>query len=140
LHTKQQTNIIENCRAGACPRQGFIDENRENVQEQLLDISNRYPSISIDKYIIMPTHIHAIIVIENNTTVPAGASPRPTLMDAVRVFKSISTRLCNKIDNIQGRKIWQTSFHDEVIRNRQVYRQIWQYIDENPIKWHEERE
>ena len=44
------------------------------AQEQLILLENRYPHITIDKYVIMPTHIHAIIVFEE----PAGASPRPT--------------------------------------------------------------
>jgi len=36
------------------------------VEEHLLDLSSRFPSISIDKYVIMPTHIHAIVVIDND--------------------------------------------------------------------------
>jgi len=104
------------------------------VKEQLLNTSNRYISVSIDKFVIMPTHIHAIIVLDDT----AGASPRPTLMDVIRVFKSMSTRLCNQNDNVEGRKIWQTSFYDEVIRNEQMYQAIWRYIDENPIKWVED--
>ena len=121
---------------GLAPAEADLTAAGKIAEEQLLDIPNRYPSMTIDKYVIMPTHIHAIVIIENES---AGASPRPTVMDAVRVFKSITTRLYNQNDNAQGRKIWQTSFYDEVIRNEQAYRQIWKYIDENPLKWHEDK-
>jgi len=104
------------------------------VEEQLLKLSDRYPHVVIDKYIIMPTHIHAIITLNN----AAGASPRPTVMDVVCAFKSISTRICNKHDNVQGRQIWQDSFYDEVIRTQEMYNNIWQYIDGNPAKWIED--
>lgn len=108
-----------------------------------MDLENRYSCVKIDKYIIMPTHIHVIFILENEfveaNQPTAGASPRPTLIDLIRVFKSLSTRLCNQADNIEGRKIWQTSYFDEIIRNEQAYKQIWQYIDTNPIKWREDR-
>ena len=80
----------------------------------------------------MPTHIHAIIVLSEEA---AGASPRPTMTDIVCAFKSISTRLCNILDGAQGRKIWQTSFYEEVIRSESDYLQTWSYIDGNPSKW-----
>ena len=46
------------------------------AEEQLLSLENRYDYLKIDKYVIMPTHIHAIIILNGDT---AGASPRPTL-------------------------------------------------------------
>jgi len=110
------------------------------VEEQLLKLSERYPYVNIDKYVIMPTHIHAIItLVITNINDAAGASPRPTVMDIVCAFKSISTRLCNKYDNVQGRQIWQESFYDEVIQTSEAYNNIWQYIDNNPAKWVEDR-
>ena len=45
------------------------------VEEQLLDLEKRYSGLIIDKYVIMPNHIHVIFILDNPT---AGASPRPT--------------------------------------------------------------
>jgi len=45
-----------------------------------------------------------------------------------RVFKSMSTRLCNQYDNIEGGKTWQTSFYDKVITSEEAYRPIYHYI------------
>lgn len=98
--------------------------------QELWNLEKRYKTVKIDKYVIMPNHIHAIITIENKT---AGASPCPTLSDVVCTFKSITTRKCHMLDaNI---KIWQTSFHDHIIRDEKDYLKIWNYIDTNPQKW-----
>jgi len=60
------------------------------------------------------------------------------LSDVVCSFKSLTARLCNQQDNIQGRKIWQASFYDVIIRNEKSYQEIWEYIDNNPEKWLED--
>ena len=60
---------------------------------------------------------------------------RPTLIDIVRAFKFLSARLCNQHDNVKDRKIWQSSFYDQIIRNESAYRGIWGYIDYNPLTW-----
>lgn len=120
---------------GLAPAEVELTKLGKVVEEQLLNLSNRYPFVRIDKFVIMPTHLHAIMVLEGET---AGASPRPTLTDIICTFKSLSTRLCNQYDNVNGRKIWQTSFYDEIIRNENTYQQIWRYIDENPLKWNED--
>ena len=80
----------------------------------------------------MPNHIHVIFALNGKT---AGPSPRPTVMDIVCAYKSQTTRICNKEDNIPGRKIFQTSFYDEIIRNQTAYDEISKYIFENPMNW-----
>jgi REP element-mobilizing transposase RayT len=47
--------------------------------------------------------------------------------------------LSNQHEKTQGRKIWQESFYDEIIRNEAAYLEIWKYIDENPTKWVEDK-
>ncbi len=86
--------------------------------------------MKIDQHVIMPNHIHAIFMIEENA---AGASPRPTVMDMVSVYKSLTTRECKKISPIE--KVFQTSFYEHVIRSREDYEEIAKYISENPIAW-----
>ncbi len=114
--------------APAAPRVELTPRG-ETAERQLYAITTRFPGVRVDQYIIMPSHIHAVIIIES-----AGANPRPTLMDVVGAFKSLSTRECNQRDGTPGRKIWQTSFYDEVIRNERAYQRIWQYIELNAKK------
>lgn len=103
------------------------------AEEQLWDLENRYPGIRIDKYVIMPNHIHVIIFIQKET---AGASPCPTLSDVICAYKSLTTRLCKQKG--MRDKLFQNSFHDHIIRDESDYRKIWEYIDTNPMKWQED--
>lgn len=108
------------------------------AEQQLLDLESRFGFVKIDKYVIMPNHIHAIIILDGQTagaSRSAGASPRPTLMDIICAYKSLTTRICNKSQNRLGRKLFQTSFYEEIIRNEKAYQRIWEYIAENPRKW-----
>ena len=102
------------------------------LENQLFNLEKRYDFVKIDKYVIMPNHIHAVIILDGKA---AGASPRPTLSDIICTFKSFTTRICNELSNKKGRRLFQNSFYDRVIRNEKEYRDIWQYIDENPKKW-----
>lgn len=106
------------------------------AESQLLELEKRYPSVKIDRYAIMPTHIHAVIALTGEA---AGSRPRPTLTDIVKTYKSMTTRLCNAKDGAPGRKIFQTSFYDEIIRNEKAYEEIGRYIYDNPLKWETER-
>ena len=101
------------------------------AEKTLLEMSAFYKDVAIEKYVIMPNHVHLIIAIE-----PAAGggvrSPRPTnLLTVIRSFKTMVTREL-------GHSIWQTSFYDHVIRTEANYLRIWQYIDENPACWAED--
>ena len=132
--THNRKNLFSNIVGqGLAPAENKLCPFGEIAERELKNIEKRYANIKIDKYIIMPNHIHAIIIIETKT---AGASPCPTLSDVVCAFKSITTRKCHLINKNQ--KIWQTSFHDHIIRDKCDYLKIWNYIDTNPQKWSED--
>ena len=82
----------------------------------------------------MPNHIHLLLRIVKDA---AGASSRPTVMDVVCAYKSLTTIECKKrgLKN----KLFQTSFYDHVIRNREDYEEIVRYIHENPMRWEFDR-
>ncbi|MGN0555684.1 MAG: transposase [Candidatus Fimenecus sp.] len=102
------------------------------AEKQLFALEERYDFVTIDKYVIMPNHIHAILILDGET---AGASPRPTLSDIICAYKSLTTRNCNKLSNCTGRQIFQNSFYDRILPSEEGYLEVWQYIDENPRKW-----
>jgi REP element-mobilizing transposase RayT len=99
------------------------------AREQLLLLEERYRNLKIDQYVIMPNHIHAILVLED----AAGASPRPTITDIVCAYKSLTTRACKKAKPID--KLFQTSFYEHVIRGQKDYDEIAQYMINNPTQW-----
>ena len=88
-----------------------------------------YPSVFVDKYVIMPNHIHMIVVIDRGG--PGRTQFAPTLSRILKQFKGSVTKQV-------GAPIWQKSFYDHVIRNEAEYLDTWAYIDENPAKWTED--
>ena len=99
------------------------------AQEQLLLLEQRYPSVKIDQYVIMPNHIHAILLLGE----AAGVTENPTIPGIVCAYKSLTTRQCKKVQPID--KLFQTSFYEHVIRNREDYNEIAEYIVNNPKQW-----
>ncbi len=99
------------------------------AKEQIMLLHERYPQVYIDKYVIMPNHIHILIRLE-----VAGASPCPTIPDVMCTYKSLTTRLCKQA-GFDGKHLFQSSYHDHIIRNNEDYLDAWKYIDDNPAKW-----
>lgn len=81
----------------------------------------------IDKYVIMPNHIHMIIKVKNNGTMWAS-SPTTAIPQIIKSFKSLVTKQI-------GFSIWQRSYYDHIIRGEKDYLEIWEYIENNPQKW-----
>ena len=131
IHTQEQGNVLSTVGRGLPPTVRLTSIGKL-AEQQLRKLETRFPFVRIDKYCVMPTHIHAIIRFLER---PAGASPRPTLTDVVCAYKSITTRLCNSVFHTPGRKLFQASFYEHVIRSRQDYDEIAEYIENNPKQW-----
>lgn len=116
---------------GLAPPGVRLTEAGALAEEQLRQIPKRFPTVLVDKYVIMPNHIHLILRLQGGT---GGASPSPTITQVVGAFKSLTTRQC-----AGETKLFQRSFYDHVIRNEADYQEIWTYIDQNPAKWREDR-
>lgn len=94
-----------------------------------------YENISLPCFVIMPNHIHFILVIESHEG-GTSRTPSPTLENAaVPSFISTFKRFTNKKI---GFNIWQRSYHDRIIRNEQEYFKIWEYIHSNPSRWQDD--
>lgn len=138
ISTEKNKPILSKVGRGLAPAENkiFLTQIGKIAEWQLFELEKRFSYVRIDKHVIMPTHIHAIIILEDTErNYTAGATPRPTLTDIICAYKSLTTRICNQRQNKAGRKLFQTSFYEEVIRNEQGYYEAWQYIDENPMKW-----
>lgn len=88
----------------------------EVVVEQLFALEKRCTNVEIKEYVIMPDHIHAINIMRK---VAGGARPSPTLVDIMRVFKSLTSRICKQKYGID--KLFQRSYIEHVIRDREDY-------------------
>ena len=103
----------------------------EVVQEQLRSLETRFSSVTIEDYIIMPDHIHAILFLHEHA---GGASPSPTLDGVLCAFKSLTSRICKQRYGIE--KIFQRSSAEHIIRDREDYETRRKYIYENPMRWY----
>ena len=109
------------------------------IEKQWNDIPNQFKTVDIDEFVIMPNHIHGILIINKR----AEASAAPTLSIIIRSFKSKCTmkylRHINESNLNATAKIWQRSFHDHIIRNAESLEKIRNYIRNNPSTWHEDK-
>jgi len=114
------------------------------VDKWIREISNKYSHISVDRYVIMPNHIHLLISVK----MPNGrGDPSPTenvevkspgVIEAIAWLKYHTTKEIKEKFNTFDIPIWQRSFHDHVIRNEEDYYEVAKYIAENPICWEED--
>lgn len=88
-------------------------------------ISEHYPSVSVDKYCIMPDHIHMILRIDANEVGQKVANA---------TVSTVIGQMKRWVSKQVGNPIWQKSFIDRVIRNERGYLAAWEYIDNNPVK------
>ena len=105
----------------------------------------KYDFINMDKYVIMPNHVHIIISFEypaggcGNPPLQAENPTYPPLQEIIKRLKTYTNKQYNKLSNRNDLKLWQRSFHDHIIRNENDYKTIWEYIENNPFKWEHDR-
>ncbi len=102
-----------------------LSERGRVVEEAIKNIPACYPLVEVNKYCIMPDHIHMIVFMkhENGRIISA-----PTLSRIIGQMKRWASKQA-------GVSLWQKSFYDTVIRDEQMYQEKWKYIDENPLKY-----
>jgi len=99
------------------------------VETAIENTSQIYPNVKIEKHVIMSNHIHMILVVQEN----GGRAMRaPTVSRVINQMKGYVTKQL-------GYSMWQKLFYDRVIRDESEYQKIWQYIDENPARWAEDK-
>ncbi|HPY85682.1 MAG TPA: hypothetical protein PLS20_11700 [Ruminococcus flavefaciens] len=106
----------------------LLTEYGKIVKDELMRIPSIYTDVVfIPKFVIMPNHIHLIIVINSyNEKGPPKAAP--TIGRIINMFKGA-------VSKKSGFRVWQKSFYDHIIRNNEEYRIYWQYIESNPENW-----
>ncbi len=96
------------------------------IDKEINKLHDIYETVVVDKYVIMPNHIHIIIILQNE--IDGRPQVAPTISRLIQQFKgSVSKQI--------GFSMWQKLFYDHIIRNEQEYQKVWQYIDTIPLKW-----
>ena len=97
------------------------------VQRYLLSISKHYDGVTLEPFVIMPNHVHLLLSIGNGAT----GSSRPTVPQIIAAWKRFTNRSA-------GFPLWQSSFHDHIIRDDSDFLAHWSYIDGNAARWSED--
>jgi REP element-mobilizing transposase RayT len=155
---KNRENILGKINNGQMVLSDF-DKIVMEESERSFEIRNE---LFCEIYVIMPNHIHSILRIENNEThgivethgrashdrieshgrasLRHGVAYRvpKSISSFVAGFKSAATSRINQLRNSPGKPVWQTRFHDRIVRDHQSFLTIYNYILNNPSKWHED--
>ncbi len=131
------------------------------VQSVWNELPRHYPGVNIDAFVVMPNHLHGIIML---TTVgagpracpdkgracpdkgqPQGVAPTMSLINVVHRFKSLTTaRYRHGVVQWDWRpffgRLWQRNYYEHIIRNAEELNCIRQYIADNPMQWAMDRE
>ena len=116
-------------------------------------LTGRYANIGLDKFVVMPNHIHGIIkIIDNvgaihelplqgkNCTNQQVGRRRMLIPKVVGYFKMNAAKQINRLRNTAGIPFWQLNYYEHIIRNVDKLNKIREYIQNNPLKWHLDRE
>ncbi len=127
--TKDRSNILSEIISDEYNFRDYETEGRVDPQllsygiiaeKYIKSIPNSYKNITLDNYVIMPNHIHMILILRDKT--------ETSVSDVIGAFKKFVYREC-------GKSIFQKSFHDHIIRNSKDYERIFNYIEHNPMNW-----
>lgn len=103
------------------------------LERAIQNIEVCYPGVTVEKYVIMPNHVHLLLLLQQYDVL--GHPTNGRLIIAPTDISKIVQQLKSYVTKQLGRSVWQKSFHDHVVRNDADFRRIWTYIDENPLKW-----
>ena len=134
LCTFHRADLFQMARSEEAVASGRLDSPANQIiHKWIRETGKKFFNLSIDKYMIMADHLHLLVTIKERRS---GCS----LPDMMRYFKTMTTN-----EYIRGvragslpafdQKLWQKSYYDHVIRNQLDYNEIWEYIENNPLKW-----
>jgi REP element-mobilizing transposase RayT len=133
------------------------------AEKYWMEIPHHFPYIELGNFVVMPNHVHGILIIDKNTNGDGGnvetlqspvetlhcnvstnkneqmanISPKSgTISAIVRSYKSVVTKNAHFTNPDFG---WQPRFHDHIIRNAPEWERIQTYIENNPMHWKEDK-
>jgi putative transposase len=106
-------------------------------------IPEHFPYVGLDEYIIMPNHVHGIIVLHEHVgtrhavSLPErfGKPVSGSVSTIVRSFKSAAAKRINEMHLTTGAPIWQPRYYDRIIRDEKELQNIRDYINNNVLTW-----
>ena len=137
-----------------------LNEAGRIVADSWIWLATQYDHVELDEWVIMPNHIHGIIVIADDDrggpvvggthrsthdgwggsrTAPTGTGKRKPIGRLVGAYKTVSTKRINVLRATPGAKLWQRNYWEHIIRNEPELNRIREYIQNNPAQWQSDR-
>ena len=115
----------------------------EIVQECWSAIPDHFSTVELAEFVVMPNHLHGVIVIHDVGATHASpsrrAGPAPLSLGAIiGSFKSAVAKRINAMRGTTGAPVWQRNYYEHIIRNEADYNRIAEYIEHNPMRWVED--
>lgn len=92
--------------------------------EELSKIEAIYPSVILDSFVIMPNHVHVLIIL-------CSEQYNPTVQRIIQQWKGAVSKKA-------AFSLWQDRFDDRIVHGAAAYRRIREYIQSNPARWGED--
>jgi REP element-mobilizing transposase RayT len=112
----------------------YLNVYGQIVKFTWFDLVNHVSGISLDAFVVMPDHVHGIVVIldvDNEPTATSKSSHKP-LPEIIRQLKTFSAIRINKARKTAGQRVWQRNYYERIIRNNDELNRIRAYIINNP--------
>lgn len=145
-----------------------LNRNGHIVRDAWFDLKNHYRHVELGEFVIMPNHVHGIVVLvddrrggssslggtiapdsdssgidtmpTNQTRPYVKPTPRHGLPEIVRAFKSFSAKRINRLRRTDGIPVWQRNYYEHIIRTEREMENITKYIETNPLRWDDDDE
>lgn len=124
--------------------QMVLNEYGKIVKNEWMKSTEIRNKIKLDEFVIMPNHIHGIIIITDDgrgtlqrapTVEQFGKPVSNSIPTIIRLFKSATTKQINQIRHTPTIPVWQRNYYEHIIRDEDNLNQIREYIINNPVKW-----
>jgi REP element-mobilizing transposase RayT len=95
-------------------------------------LGKRWSNVSIDEFVVMPNHIHGLVLIIDN------GERAPKLGSIVNAFKGDVVKRVRDVSGNSSMALWQRSYYDHIVRDQDELDRIREYIRNNPAQWAED--
>ena len=128
-----------------------LDDAGEMAHAVWQAMPQRFPFVEMDAFVVMPDHVHGIVVIrgdgvrasmeDSRASGRAGAAPNVcALGDVVGAYKSLTTAAYIRGVHDAGwspfhGRLWQRNFYERVVRDEYAMNELRAYIRDNPLRW-----
>lgn len=114
----------------------ILNDIGKTVEKAWRWMGNHYDHLTLDEFVVMPNHMHAIVFFGRDEGGVSRNTPSPKpLGRVIGAFKTVSTKRVNQERGTPGKKLWQEDFWDHIVRNKSDLERIREYIRDNPRKW-----